>query len=126
MANAIGRWIAATFDFRFTAIAALIVVAVFALLKARRRDFAAISITNCLGLVFSVFTFISATNAGAVFILTTPPALDLLSKDSLAIVGVVTVVAVYLYAGRDIIARFTSAPKPPEDRQADIANAVGR
>lgn len=116
MTNVIGRWIAATFDFRFTGLTSLAVVAIFVLWKAR-RDPSAVSTTSCLSLAFSVFTLISATNAGAVFLLTTPPALDLLSKDSLALVGVVTVVAVYLQAGRDIVSRFSSPPKPPEDKQ---------
>src|SRR5439155_7155676 len=102
--------------FRFTGLASLTVVAIFVLLKFR-RDPSAVSTTSCLSVAFSVFTFISATNAGAVFLLTTPPALDLLSKDSLALVSVVTVIAVYLQTGRDIIARFASAPKPPEDKQ---------
>jgi hypothetical protein len=116
MTNSVGRWIAATFDFRFTGLASLGVVAIFILLKFR-RDPGAVSTTSCLGLAFSVFTVISATNAGAVFLLTTPPAVDLLSRDSLALVGVVTVVAVYLQSGRDIIARFRS-PGPPEDEQS--------
>jgi len=116
MTNSIGRWIAATFDFRFTGLASLLVVAAFILLKFRRNP-AAVSTTSCLSLAFSVFTLISATNAGAVFLLTTPPALDLLSKDSLALVGVVTVVAVYLQAGKDIIAHFARTPRPPSEKQ---------
>jgi uncharacterized membrane protein len=116
MANAIGRWIAATFDVRFTGLSSLIVVVIFVLWKAR-RDPSAISTTSCLGVAFSVITLVSATNAGAVFLLTTPPALDLLSRDSLTLVGVVTVVAVYLQAGRDILARFSSTPTPPEETQ---------
>lgn len=115
LTNTFGRWIAATFDFRFTGLASLVVVAVFILLKARHEP-QAISTTNCLGLAFSVFTLISATNAGAVFLLTSPPALDLLSKDSLALVGVVTVVAVYLQAGKDILARFSKTPRPPAEQ----------
>ena len=66
MPNIIGRWIAANFDFRFSGLASLFVVAAFILLKFR-RDPSAISTTGCLGLAFSVFTLISATNAGAVF-----------------------------------------------------------
>ena len=126
MADTIGRWIAATFDFRFTGIVALVVVAVFALLKVIRRDSAAISIKNCLGLAFSVFTFITATNAGAVFLLTSPPALDLLSRESLALVGVVTVIAVYLQIGSYIIAQFGSVPEAPVEKQADIASTAGK
>ena len=79
MADGIGRWVAVTFDFRFTGLTSLLVVVVFVLLKFR-RDPSAISTTSCLGLAFSVYTLISATNVGAVFLLTTPPALDLLSK----------------------------------------------
>jgi hypothetical protein len=75
MTNTIGRWIAATFDFRFTGLASLAVVAIFNLLKFR-RDPGAVSTTSCLSLAFSVFTLFSATNAGAVFLLTTQPALD--------------------------------------------------
>ena len=78
-------------------------------------DPTALSTTNCLGLAFSVFTVVSATNAGAVFSLTSPPAFDLLSKDSLALAGVVTVVAVYLQAGKDIVSRFRITPRPPSD-----------
>src|SRR5690348_1753175 len=66
MANTIGRWIAATFDFRFTGLTSLAVVVVFILLKAR-GDPAAVSTTSCLSLAFSVFTVISATNAGRGF-----------------------------------------------------------
>jgi hypothetical protein len=75
MTNTIGRWIAATFDFRFTGLASLAVAAIFILLKFR-RDPGAVSATSCLSLTFSVFTLFSATNAGAVFLLTTQPALD--------------------------------------------------
>lgn len=115
MPDAIGRWIAATFDFRFSGLASLFVVVIFVLMKFR-NDPSAVSTTSCLGLAFSVFTLISATNAGAVFLLTDPPALNLLSKDSLALVGVVTVIAVYSQAGRDIVTRFRSSPKPPSER----------
>lgn len=118
MPNIIGRWIAANFDFRFSGLASLLVVAVFVLLKFR-RDPSAISTTSCLGLAFSVFTLISATNAGAVFLLTTPPALELLSKDSLSLVGVVTLIAVYSQAGGDTITRFRNSPKPPSDKNVE-------
>ena len=118
MPNLIGRWIAANFDFRFSGLASLFVVAIFVLLKFR-RDPSAISTTGCLGLAFSVFTLISATNAGAVFLLTTPPALELLSKDSLSLVGVVTLIAVYSQAGGDIITRFRNAPKPPSEKNVE-------
>ncbi len=114
MPDTIGRWIAVTFDFRFTGLASLAVVAIFVLLKFR-SDPTAVSTTGCLSLAFSVFTIISATNAGAVFLLTTPPALDLLSKDSLSLVAVVTIIAVYRQAGGDIISRFSRAPQRPQE-----------
>ncbi len=116
MANEVGRWIAATFDFRFSGLASLFVVVVFVLLKFR-RDPSAISTAGCLSIAFSVFTIISATNAGAVFLLTSPPALDLLSRDSLSLVGVVTVIAVYSQAGGDIINRFQSTLGPPSEKK---------
>ncbi len=110
--NEIGRWIAHHFDFRFSGLASLGVVIAFALWKLR-GDRAAISTTNCLGLAFSVFTLISATNVGAVFLLTSPPAFELLSKDSLALIGVVTVIATYSQAGEDVWRRFQSRPGRP-------------
>ena len=105
MPNALGRWIAGSFDFRFTGIASLLVVAAFVLLK-YRNDRTAISISNCLGVAFSIFTLIAATNVGAIFLLTSPPAFELISRDSLALVGVVTVIAVYMQAASDLTARF--------------------
>src|SRR6266446_3537315 len=84
MTDSLGRWIAVHFVSRFAGLSSLLVVAAFILLKVKREP-ATISTTNCLGLAFSVFTLITATNAGAVFLLTSPPALDLLAKDSLAL-----------------------------------------
>ena len=110
MPNIIGRWIAANFDFRFSGLASLFVVAIFVLLKFR-RDPSAISTTGCRGLAFSVFTLISATNAGAVFLLTTPPALELLSKDSLSLVGVVTLIASLFAGGRRYYHSFQKLPQ---------------
>ena len=114
MADAIGRWIVSTFYFRFTGLISMAVVHAFVVWKGR-RDPSAISTTSCLSVAFSVFTIISATNAGAIFLLTSPPALDLLSKDSLALVAVVTVIAVYQQAGRDIVSRFRNPPAPPQN-----------
>lgn len=115
LSNNVGRWVASTFDSRFAGLSSLLVVAAFVLAKFRSER-AAISTTNCLGLAFSVFTVISATNAGAVLLLTRPPAFDLLARDSLSLVGVVTVVAVYLQAGKDIVARFARTPRPPVEK----------
>jgi hypothetical protein len=110
--NTVGRWIAVTFDSHFAGLASLIVLVVFVLVKAK-RDRNAISPLNCIGLALGVFAFAGATNAGAVFLLTSPPAFDLLAKDSLALVGVVTVIAVYFQVIKDVIDRFKDTPKPP-------------
>ena len=108
--DGLGRWIASAFDAYWSGIASLAALGIYILVKAVREP-RAITPGKCLGLVFAVFTLASGTSAGAVLILTRPTALELLSKDSLPIVGVVTVIGIFGQAVPDIVRHFRDGPE---------------
>ena len=75
------------------------------------------TITDCLVVVFSIFTMLTGTTVAVVFLMTTPPAVDLLPTSTLLIVGLGNLIVGFAYAFPKFWDAFNPpAPDPQDDK----------
>jgi len=117
-----GRTILHASDYRIVAIIALVACAGFWLLR-KKQGASAPDIAEFLRLVASLFSIFGALTIGVVFLLTRPPAIELVSPETLAIVGVVVLISVTHQSGTDIWALLATKPKPSTQASPPVTSS---
>jgi len=102
----VGRWILVRLDYRIVGILAIIIlVAYLGVLKYRTKSFKA-PLDDLFYLSVGVVTLFSSITLGCVFLLTKPPAVDLISGDVLVISGLASVIACGWVGARELYIKF--------------------
>ena len=86
----VGHWIVDTIDFRFAALAAIVLVLVYALRRKRSRQEP--SLADALNIAIGVISFWTALIIGAIFLLTNPVDVSALSPDTARMMGLIAVI----------------------------------
>lgn len=118
-----GRWLLTVLDYREVGLLILLIIAVFALW--RRIKFSAWPrFDECGSVLFAVLAIISGITVMIVFLLTKPPAVDLLPDEALEILGIMIPILFIWDSGPKIKAAFVpkQAPKPPAEMDTAAAS----
>ncbi len=104
-----GRQLVQLAEYRIVGLAILLLLAIFAIW--RRWKFGSWPIVEeCFAVFTTVLGIVGAFIVGAVFLLTKPPAVDLLSPQALLIIGVAVPVMIFGYTFPRLRALFWPAP----------------
>ena len=110
-----GRSMLRLADPRALALLALFILCVFLIFR-RKRYGSLPSNSECLRVVFGLLTLFSAIIVGVVFVLTDPPAIEVLSPGTLPFYGLVILIAVIGQVIPELLDLFKpEAKEPPEE-----------
>ncbi len=116
MLNEYGRWILEQADYRVVGLTTLLIVVVFVVTR-RVRYGRWPGVTESQTVLLKVLSIFSALAVGIVFLLTKPPAIDILSSGAFSLIGLVTLISVIGPAGTTLIKLFNPEldQPPPND-----------
>lgn len=129
-----GRWLLTAFDYREVGLLILLIIGVFAFWR-RIKYGAWPHLEECGSVLFALLALISGLTVMIVFLLTKPPAVNLLPDEVLEFLGIMVPILFFWESGPKIRAAFLpkQAPMPPpgleqftasEDSKAALKPAV--
>jgi O-antigen/teichoic acid export membrane protein len=104
--NAVGHWILSTFDYQICGVVMVLLVIVLVLYRFITHK--KITRAHCFKLVEGTVAIYLGLTICSVFVLTEPPALDVLGLEKLAYVGVVATIVAFGFGIPLILAAFTN------------------
>jgi hypothetical protein len=107
-----GRWFLTTFDYRFWGIAVLVVVVLFCVWR-RLRYKTWPTRTDCFYVALALIGTIGAFSTMVVFLMTKPPAVEMLSTPSLVFLGLLVPIVIFGEALPRLKALFFPPEIPP-------------
>lgn len=114
--DSVGRYFLAKSDYRIYGLLGLLAVAGFGVWR-RLRYRSWPTHQDCIGFVISLAAMIGGVAVMVVFLLTKPPAIDMLSGETLALLGLLVPFVIFGNAYPRLLALIfpREAPKPPKD-----------
>jgi heme A synthase len=114
--DSIGRQFLSTIDYRVYGLLALLALLLFCVWR-RWRYRSWPSYQDCIVVVLSLGAMIGGITVLVVFLLTKPPAIDVLSSQTLALIGLLLPIVIFGNAFPKLLAQLfpPQAPKPPQN-----------
>ena len=110
-----GRWCLQALDYRIYGLVIVLFVLLF-LIWRRKRYGSLPSVEDCVTLAWNTLGVIGGVTVGIVFLLTRPPAIDVLPPTTLLLIGLLVPIVVIGYTLPRLLALVfpREAPRPPE------------